>query len=453
MTAYIKKLALLATAALQTVAFSAGPPALAGGGRLQGITLTGVPGAMHRVLISFKTPPGRNEQERVRKLGGMVRRSYRLVPVICANLPEAAIQAFAKLSGVVRIEADGRVRVVDELSSAWGVELIQAGVAHARNVTGSGVRVAVIDTGIDYAHADLSMSYAGGYDFVNEDDDPMDDNGHGTHVAGIVAAAYNGFGVVGVAPDVELYALKVLDSTGSGWESDVMAAVEWAVDHGIDVTNNSYGNDSASSPNALEPLALGAAFDNAYAAGVLHVAAAGNSGNRFGLGDNVSYPARFDSVIAVAATDQNNSRAPFSSTGPAVELSAPGVSIYSTTLGGGYGSGSGTSFSSPHVAGVAALVISAGVADTNGSGGVNDEVRAILAGSADDLGAAGCDNLYGWGLVNAARAAVPCEGDFDGDGDMDGRDLADLIAALAAGVKGIDAVGAFATDFGRAGCP
>jgi subtilisin family serine protease len=153
-------------------------------------------------------------------------------------------------------------------------------------------------------------------------------------------------------------------------------------------------------------------------------------------------------VIAVAATDQSNNRASFSSTGPAVELSAPGVDVYSTTLGGGYGTGSGTSFASPHAAGVAALVISAGVTDANANGRINDEVRTILVQSADDLGAVGRDTLYGWGLVNAARAAVPCTGDFEHDGDVDGSDLAALIAS-----SNLLSTTTFAINFGRNVCP
>ena len=196
------------------------------------------------------------------------------------------------------------------------------------------------------------------------------------------------------------------------------------------------------------PVAVWDAFDSAEAAGVLHVAAAGNSGNAGGGGDNVIYPARFESVIAVAATDENDSRASFSSTGPAVELSAPGVSIYSTIPGGGYGAGDGTSFASPHAAGAAALVISAGVVDANGNGRTNDEVRAILTQAADDLGATGRDALYGWGLVNAARAAVPCKGDFESDGDVDGGDLAALIANLS-----LADLAAFAGSFGQNACP
>jgi subtilisin len=345
--------------------------------------------------------------------------------------------------GVVRIEADAIVRAVDELTNAWGVERIRADAAHARGVTGEGVKVAVIDSGIDCTHPDLAANCAGGYDFANGDEDSMDDFGHGTRVAGTVAAVYNGAGVVGVVPDVELYALKVLGNDGTGYWSDVIAALQWAVEHGIQVTNNSYADE-----NAAEPTAARAAFDNAYAAGVLHFAAAGNAGNADGTGDTVSYPARFDSVIAVAATDGGDSRASFSGTGPAVELAAPGVSITSTAMGGGYGSGSGTSFACPHAVGAAALVIAAGVVDINADGRINGEVRAILTQSADDLGAAGRDALYGWGLVDAARAAVPCTADFEPDGDVDGSDLAALIVDLGAAP-----LAKFAAGLGRTGCP
>jgi subtilisin family serine protease len=254
------------------------------------------------------------------------------------------------------------------------------------------VKVAIIDSGNDYTHPDLSANYAGGYDFVNIDDDPFDDNGHGTHVAGIVAAVDNDIGVVGVAPEAWLYALKVLGASGSGRYSDVVAALQWAVKNGMEITNNSYG--SSTNPG----ITVAQAFDNA---GLLHVAAAGNSGNIKGTGDNVIYPARYASVIAVAATDKTDKRASFSSTGTAVELAAPGVSINSTVPGGGYASWSGTSMASPHVAGTAALVVARGVTDSNNNGRINDEVRQILNATADDLGITGRDTWYGFGLVNA----------------------------------------------------
>ena len=356
---------------------------------------------MVNVLIGFDRQPGPTEEGIVHGAGGSIKYTYNLVPAIAASVPEAAIEGLKKNPRVTRVEPDILVYAIDaELDSTWGVKRIGAGIVHDSGNRGSGVKVAIIDSGIDYTHPDLDANYAGGYDFFNGDPDPMDDNGHGTHVAGTVAAEDNSIGVVGVAPGAKLYALKVLGAGGNGYYSDVIAALQWCVSNGIQVTNNSYG--SSGDPGET----VKAAFGNAYTAGVLHVAAAGNSGNAPGKGDNVIYPARWASVIAVAATNKNDERATWSSTGPDVELAAPGVDVNSTLLGGGYGEKSGTSMASPHVAGTAALVIVAGIADANSDGRINDEVRQKLDNTADDLGSPGRDPKYGYGLVDADEAAA-----------------------------------------------
>ena len=313
------------------------------------------------VLIGFTQTPGPSEQALVRSHGGSIKYSYHLVPAIAAWIPEPAIEGLLRNPNVTYIEPDIMVYAIDaELDDSWGVKRIGAGTVHDAGNKGAGAKVAIIDTGIDYTHPDLDGNYAGGYDFVNDDADPMDDNGHGTHIAGTVAAEDNGFGVVGVAPEAELYALKVLDAGGSGYYSDVIAALDWAVDNGgIYITNNSYG--SSADPGE----AVKTAFDNAAAAGILNVCAAGNSGTPPGKGDNVIYPARYESCIAVAATDQSDSRARWSSTGPDLDISAPGVSINSTLLGGGYGEKNGTSMACPHVAGTLALNLKFGIAGQN----------------------------------------------------------------------------------------
>lgn len=349
-----------------------------------------------KVLIGFARQPGPAEEALVRGVGGTIRYTYHLVPAIAATVPERAIDGLRRNPNVTSVDLDGQVWAIDaELDNAWGVKHIGAGSVHDSGNKGTGVKVAIIDSGIDYNHPDLDANYAGGYDFVNSDTDPMDDYGHGTHVVGTVAAEDNGVGVVGVAPGASLYALKVLDASGGGYYSDVIAALEWAVKHGIRVTNNSYG--SSGDPGGT----VKAAFDNAYAAGILNVCAAGNSGNPPGRGDNVIYPARYVSCIAVAATKKDDTRARFSSTGPDLELSAPGVDVNSTWLGGGYHEGSGTSMASPHVAGTAALVWVAYPSWTNA------DVRTQLQNTADDLGPAGKDDKYGFGLVDADEAAVP----------------------------------------------
>ncbi len=344
----------------------------------------------------------------VRNLGGVVRHSYDLLPAVAVELPRGALAALRAAPGVAMVEEDQIVRLVDtELDNSWGVKHIGAGEVHPVN-SGEGIKVAILDTGIDYGHPDLDDNYAGGYDFVNADPYPLDDHYHGTLVAGAVAAEDNDSGVVGVAPAAELYALKVLDDEGSGWSSDIIAALNWAVNNGMDVANMSFGGPDYS-------WSLETAVANAYQAGVLLVAAAGNEGTCGGSGDNVAYPARFDEVIAVGATDSDDLRPCFSSTGPAVELAAPGVSVRTTYLGGGYVWANGTSLASPHVAGAAALVLASGISDGNGNGRVNDDARLWLQETADDLGAAGRDSWYGFGLVNV-RSLASASADSDEDG-------------------------------------
>lgn len=349
-------------------------------------------GAERRVLIGFKGQP---DSTIVAAAGGTIRYVYQLVPAIAATVPEAAVDVLRVAPAVAYVEEDAPVVAMDaELDNSWGVKRIGGGIVHDAGNRGAGVKIAILDTGIDYTHPDLNDNYAGGFDFVNGDPDPMDDHGHGTHVAGIAGAEDNGTGVVGVAPKARLYALKVLDGSGSGFSSDVIAALQWCVNNHIQVTNNSYGELVVP-----EVITLQAAFDNSAAAGILHVAAAGNSGNNLGTGDNVVFPARYESVIAVAATDWNNARASFSSTGPDVELAAPGVSVTSTMRGGAYGPQGGTSMASPHVAGTAALIIASGVSGPNA-------VRQRLQETADDLSLPGRDPQYGYGLVDADGAVL-----------------------------------------------
>jgi subtilisin len=346
------------------------------------------------VLISFIHTPGAAEQSLVKSHGGLIAHSYHLVPAIAASLPESAIAALKKNPNVTAVEPDITVEALDaELDNTWGVLRIGGGTAHSNGYVGADVKVAVIDTGIDCSHPDLAANCAGGYDFVNNDTNPADDNGHGTHVAGTIAALMNGTGVVGVAPSAKLYALKVLGSNGSGSFSNVIAALQWAVDNHIQVTNNSYG--SSGNPGTI----VEQAFNNAEVAGIFDAAAAGNSGKCSGLNDTIGYPAKYASVIAITATDSSDQRPCWSSTGPKAELAAPGVSINSTLMGGSYGTMSGTSMATPHVAGSAALLFAAGVPDTNGNGRINDEIRGLLDSTAQNLGVAGRDNLYGYGLV------------------------------------------------------
>ena len=366
------------------------------------------------VFVSFDKTPGVAERAIVERAGGTVRFSYTIVPAVAASVPEAAIKGLLNNPNVTAVELDGLVYAVDaELENAWGVKRIGSGIVHNGGNKGTGVKIGIIDSGVDYRHQDLDGVYAaGGYDFVQNDADPDDVYGHGTHVAGTACAEDNIVGVVGVAPECALYSLRVLNDSGSGSWSATIKAMEWAVDNKLQVVNLNLG--SSQDPGST----VKAAFDSAEAAGLVIVAAGGNSGTPSGKGNNVIYPAKYASVIAVAATDKNDTRPSWSSTGEEIELAAPGVSVLSSWNDGDsphdpqpiildgdyYKEGSGTSMASPHVAGAAALVIAAGITDQNGNGRINDEVRAVLNSTADDIGAVGKDTHYGYGLVNVAAA-------------------------------------------------
>ncbi len=274
--------------------------------------------------------------------------------------------------------------------------------------TGSGITVAIIDTGVDTDHEDLVGQISSQYDYYDEDGDAEDDDGHGTHVAGIVAATSNTLGGLGVAPDSDLMILDVFFSyvdpedgltKVSAYSSDIIQAVDHARVNGAQVINMSLG--SYQDPNSTEywDLAFQAAVDAAVAAGVVVVSSAGNDGVSDGSPDYAYHrPSDYDSVISVISTDSNDSISSFSNYGPLKDISAPGGNIVSTYFTGGYASLSGTSMASPVVAGVVALILSANPDLTV------DEVKNIIYLTADDLGANGKDDYYGWGRINAEAA-------------------------------------------------
>ncbi|MFD2446726.1 S8 family serine peptidase [Bacillus sp. CGMCC 1.16607] len=272
----------------------------------------------------------------------------------------------------------------------WGHSNLNLQAKEPSTLTGKGVKVAVIDTGVDMDHPDLAVK--GGKCVLDEigacDRSYDDEEGHGTHVAGIIAAQDNGIGVVGIAPEAEIYAVKSLDDEGTGTSTTIMAGIQWAIDHQMDIINLSL-------TTPYEDYGIKQMVDKAYKSGILVIAAAGNVGTASGYGNTVQYPAKFPSVIAVAATNQFNVRIPTSSTGEEVELAAPGDAIYSTVSGGGYGTMRGTSMAAPHVAGLAALYMEK-YPDAS-----NIEIRKKLEMNAKDLGVPGKDSFYGAGLAQA----------------------------------------------------
>jgi subtilisin family serine protease len=285
--------------------------------------------------------------------------------------------------------------------SQWGLPQIGAPLAWDMTTGSSAVIIAIVDTGIYLEHEDFNFNCAGKltaarWNFVAGNAYPDDDNGHGTHVAGIAAACgNNGIGVAGVAWGARLMPVKVLDSGGNGYYSDVAAGITYAVNNGAKVVNLSLGGLS-------DDYTLASAVQYAHDHGVLVVAAAGNcaqDGYQCSyLYNPIMYPAAYPAVLAVAATDSGDNWASFSEYQPYVGVAAPGVSIYSTLRGGGYGPMTGTSMATPHVSGLAALLWSLAPALTV------DQVESIIESTADDLGAPGKDDYFGYGRINAGRA-------------------------------------------------
>ncbi len=277
----------------------------------------------------------------------------------------------------------------------WGLTKVRAPEAWPLS-KGQGVLIAVLDTGTDYTHPDLSGKVRTDIDrdFVNNDYDAMDDNGHGTHVSGIAAAATNNSrGVAGMGWDASILPVKVLGSGGSGNSYLLSQGIYYAADHGARVINMSLAGKTE---NNLCPSDVQAAVDYAYRRGVLLVAAAGNNTNNNNY--QTVFPANCAHVLGVAATDYYDNRASFSVTGTHVSVAAPGTSIYSTLWGGGYGYMQGTSMATPFVAGLAALVYARFPTYTP------DQAASAILDNAQDLGSTGWDPYYGCGRIDAFRA-------------------------------------------------
>ncbi len=269
----------------------------------------------------------------------------------------------------------------------WALKKISAQAAWSITTGDSDIILAIVDTGIDYHHPDLDANYVAlGYDWVNDDSDPMDDNGHGTHCAGIVAAELNNsIGIAGVA-QVRIMAEKGLCEYGWGWSNDLANAITHAVNQGAQIISCSWGSGEDSE-------LIHEAIRYAHESDVLIISSAGNDAWHL-----ESYPAAYEEVIAVAATDRADEPTSFTNYGDWIELSAPGSNIFSTMPNSAYAYMGGTSMSTPYVAGVAALVWSRFPSMTP------DQVRQHLLKTSNDLGELGFDVYYGYGRVNASTA-------------------------------------------------
>jgi subtilisin family serine protease len=335
---------------------------------------------------------------------------------------DATLAALHDDPHVQAIEEDHRVQIAltpddTHWSNQWGPQIVHAPDAWDIHTSGQAVVVAVLDTGIDLDHSDLT-----GQLWVNQEEIPGnaldddangyvddihgwnvldagssvidDDHGHGTHVSGIIAArGNNGQGIAGMAWDSQVMVVKVLDENGDGYYSGLATGLTYAADNGARVANLSLGG---SNPSQI----LQDAVEYAHAHGTLVVASSGNTNS------DVQYPAAYETALAIAASTRYDERASYSCFGPEVDLAAPGSSILSTCEGGGYCYKSGTSMAAPHVAGLAALIYAERPTFAP------DQVAQLLIETAQDIDSTGWDANTGWGRIDAYRALARLEARF-----------------------------------------
>lgn len=360
--------------------------------------------APDRILVKFQ--PGTLDEAKAsvhQRLGGKVIGAIPEIGVLVVSVPQNQAAEKARAYGAEKnvkfAEPDYIAKAIltpndPYLGNQWGMTKIQAPEAWSVTTGAPDVKIAILDTGIDQDHPDLASKIVASQNFTTSS--TVDDlYGHGTHCAGIAAAiTNNSIGVTGVGFNTSLMNGKVLDDTGSGYYSWIANGITWATDNGAKVISMSLGGSSGSST-------LENAVNYAWSKGVVVVAAAGNNGNTASF-----YPAYYANCIAVAATDQNDAKASFSTYGSWVDVAAPGVSIYSTmpnhtnSIGlTNYGSLSGTSMATPHVAGLAGLVWATSYGTSNTS------VRSRIESTADAI--TGTGTYWQCGRINAYEAVAP----------------------------------------------
>lgn len=351
----------------------------------------------HRYLVAYSDTQGKQNIENVAGQANNIH-TFNHLNIVAVNLTNDQKNNLSTQNGITSIEPNTTytsaaqafgasiktVNVKGNEQASWGYGTVDAQMASDNGYTGKGVKIAILDTGIS-AHSELNI--AGGVSEVGYTQSYADDNGHGTFVAGVIGAQSNGKGLVGEAPDAQIYAVKILDSQGNGSTEDLAKGIDWAIQNHMDIVNMSiaFPEDSP----AVEQV-LASADQN----GILLIAAAGNKGTADAATDTVQYPAKSSHVIAVAAIDDNLQRADFSSSGTEIELTAPGVDIVSTSSNGKYELRSGTSVAAPFVTGMAAILKQAYPDSTN------TQIRQALDQGSIDLGATGKDNLYGNGMIS-----------------------------------------------------
>ncbi|MFF2484217.1 S8 family serine peptidase [Paenibacillus sp. NPDC058071] len=276
------------------------------------------------------------------------------IPIIqSVSFPLPVQETLSQFEGLVSLEEDRRIAMHAAPQKSfnfdkgvpWGVQHVKAPLAWS-TTTGHRVKIGVIDTGVDFSHPDLRQSLSRGINLLNRSMLPHDDNGHGTHIAGTIAAANQVQGMIGIAPRSQIYPVKAFDNNGSAFVSDIILGIDWCVRNRIQIINMSFGMKTRSK-------ALYNAVTNAYNAGVIVVASSGNDGKR----RSVDYPARYPQTISVGATTRLRRIAPFSNRGIYIDIYAPGEKIVSAWLRGKYHEMSGTSMATSHVSGAIALLL------------------------------------------------------------------------------------------------
>lgn len=355
-----------------------------------------VPG---RLLAVYRPGIDASLLDRTLKLHrAVVRKHWPGIALTVLDVPEASSQAILQSlerTGLFEyVERDQYAHTADTPNdpafvSQWHLSKLQGPQAWTFTTGSPSVVVAVIDTGVNATHPDLASQLVPGWNFVDSNADTADLLGHGTAVAGAIAAASNnGIGVAGVSWQSRIMPLAVVDDHDFAAYSHIAEAIRYAADHGIRLINISIGGAGRSAT-------LQSAVDYAWSKGAILFAPAMNNGTA-----TPYYPAACDHVMAVSATDSNDHLAGFSNYGDWIAIAAPGTNILTTTNGGGYGFSFGTSFAAPIVAGVAALSLAINPALTN------TQLVSLLEQSADDLGAPGYDTSFGWGRVNAFHAVA-----------------------------------------------
>ncbi|MFS0883549.1 S8 family peptidase [Metabacillus niabensis] len=337
-------------------------------------------------------------QQYINSKGGEVIESFDATPSVLVKATDEEINDIKLDANIIeKVEIDGLVEASsddfdfgsididpEEQLIPWNVNYVKADKAHRMGLTGRGIKIGVIDSGITN-HKDIKVT--GGINIIDQSANYNDETGHGTRVAGIIGAVNNSYGLIGVSPNASLYAIKVLNSNGKGSISDVIAGLEYAIENKLDIVNLSL-------QTTIDNSVLKETIKKANKNGILVIAAAGNYGGS--LEENtIAFPAAYKDVISVGAVNHNGERYNLSSTGKELDLVAPGEYVYTTVLEDMFFLANGTSMAAPHVTGAAALLLE------DNPKLKTRQLEKILLKSADRLGDF---KLYGKGLLNIDKA-------------------------------------------------